>query len=116
MSTFHRLWGGKTEEARLRIEEQRLAAGIRELHNLDQGNAVVNYTDRETPFTRVIEHKWFEFGRDALGKELPRTVVTREYPLKWEPGLEPYYPVNEDSLFLKVGHFLYRFLQDVPQL
>ena len=60
-----------------------------------QGNAVVNYTDRETPYTRVIEHKWFEFGRDADGNELPKTVVSREYSSEWKPGDEPYYPVND---------------------
>ena len=61
-----------------------------------QGNAAVNYTDRETPWTRIIEHKWFEFGRDAEGKELPKTVISREYSAEWKPGDEPYYPVNDD--------------------
>ncbi|MDR1603906.1 MAG: UDP-galactopyranose mutase [Gracilibacteraceae bacterium] len=56
-----------------------------------QGNAVVNYTDRETPFTRIIEHKHFEFGHG------PQTVITREYPLAWRPGQEPYYPVNDEA-------------------
>lgn len=60
-----------------------------------QGNAVVNYTDRETPYTRVIEHKWFEFGKDEDGNELPKTVVSREYSSEWKPGDEPYYPVND---------------------
>ena len=60
-----------------------------------QGNAVVNYTDNETPFTRIIEHKWFEFGKDDDGHELPRTVITREYPCEWVSGEEPYYPVND---------------------
>ena len=54
-----------------------------------QGNAVVNYTDREVPYTRVIEHKHFEFGKQ------PTTVVSREYSAEWKPGLEPYYPVND---------------------
>ena len=62
-----------------------------------QGNAVVNYTDRETPFTRIIEHKWFEFGLDAEGRSLPGTVITREYPAAWQPGDEPFYPVNDDK-------------------
>ena len=44
-----------------------------------QGNAAVNYTDRETPWTRIIEHKWFEFGKDASGNDLPKTVISREY-------------------------------------
>ena len=63
-----------------------------------QGNAVVNYTDRETPYTRVIEHKHFEFGAQ------PNTVITREYSAEWRPGDEPYYPVNDGKnggLYLK---------------
>lgn len=62
-----------------------------------QGNAVVNYTDRETPWTRIIEHKWFEFGKDADGKDLPKTVISREYSAEWKPGIEPYYPVNDSK-------------------
>lgn len=62
-----------------------------------QGNAAVNYTDAETPWTRIIEHKWFEFGRDAEGQELPRTVISREYSSEWKPGDEPYYPVNDEK-------------------
>lgn len=61
-----------------------------------QGNAVVNYTERDVPYTRIIEHKHFEFGKQE------HTVVTREYPLTWKPGLEPYYPINDErntSLF-----------------
>ncbi len=61
-----------------------------------QGNAAVNYTDAETPYTRIIEHKWFEFGRDEEGNELPQTVISREYSSEWQPGDEPYYPVNDD--------------------
>ena len=60
-----------------------------------QGNAVVNYTDRETPWTRIIEHKWFEFGKGARGREMPQTIITREYASEWRPGGEPYYPVND---------------------
>ena len=55
-----------------------------------QGNAAVNYTDRETPFTRIIEHKWFEFA------DQPKTVISREYSSEWKPGDEPYYPVNDE--------------------
>lgn len=62
-----------------------------------QGNAAVNYTDRETPWTRIIEHKWFEFGRDKDGNELPKTVISREYSSEWKPGDEPYYPVNDEK-------------------
>lgn len=56
-----------------------------------QGNAAVNYTDRETPWTRIIEHKWFEFGTQ------PKTVISREYSAEWQPGDEPYYPVNDEK-------------------
>ena len=62
-----------------------------------QGNAVVNYTDRETPWTRIIEHKWFRFGRDDEGRDLPKTVISREYSSAWKPGDEPYYPVNDEK-------------------
>ena len=62
-----------------------------------QGNAAVNYTDAETPWTRIIEHKWFEFGRDEAGNELPKTVISREYSSEWRPGDEPYYPVNDEK-------------------
>ena len=70
------------------------------LENTDnyQGNAVMNYTDRETPYTRVIEHKHFEF------QECPGTVITHEYPSDWKPGMEAYYPVNDErnnALYLK---------------
>ena len=56
-----------------------------------QGNAVVNYTDKETPYTRIIEHKHFEFGKQ------PKTIISREYSSKWSVGDEPYYPVNDDK-------------------
>ena len=62
-----------------------------------QGNAAVNYTDAETPWTRIIEHKWFEFGKDANGNDLPKTVISREYSSEWKPGEEPYYPVNDET-------------------
>lgn len=55
-----------------------------------QGNAVVNYTDSETPYTRIIEHKHFEFGTQA------KTVISREYSQEWQPGIEPYYPINDE--------------------
>ena len=63
-----------------------------------QGNAVVNYTDSETPYTRIIEHKHFEFGTQ------PKTVISREYSQEWQPGIEPYYPINDEAngaLYLK---------------
>ena len=56
-----------------------------------QGNAVINYTEYNIPFTRIIEHKHFEFGRQR------KTVITREYPVKWQKGMEPYYPINDDK-------------------
>ena len=62
-----------------------------------QGNAAVNYTDRETPWTRIIEHKWFEFGKDEDGNDLPKTIISREYSSEWKPGDEPYYPVNDEK-------------------
>ena len=61
-----------------------------------QGNAAVNYTDAETPYTRIIEHKWFTFGKDEQGRDLPKTVISREYSSEWHPGDEPYYPVNDE--------------------
>lgn len=69
-----------------------------------QGNAVVNYTSRDVPYTRIIEHKHFEFGKQ------PNTIISKEYSSEWKPGIEPYYPVNNDennALFLK-----YRELAD----
>ena len=62
-----------------------------------QGNAAVNFTDSETPYTRIIEHKWFTFGKDENGKDLPKTVISREYSSEWRPGDEPYYPVNDEK-------------------
>ena len=62
-----------------------------------QGNAVVNYTDTEMPWTRIIEHKWFEFGKNEKGDDLPKTVISREYSSEWKPGDEPYYPVNDEK-------------------
>ena len=76
---------GKLEYRSLRFETE-----ILDKENY-QGVAVVNYTDRETPFTRIIEHKHFEFGTQ------PKTVITREYPADWQEGMEPYYPVNDEK-------------------
>lgn len=76
---------GPLEYRSLRFEEEKL-----DIPNF-QGNAAVNYTDRETPFTRIIEHKWFEdTGSD-------KTIISREYPMDWKPGDEPYYPVNDEK-------------------
>ena len=75
-----------------------------------QGNAAVNYTDRETPWTRIIEHKWFEFGKDEEGNDIPKTIISREYSSEWKPQDEPYYPVNDEknsALYKK-----YRILAD----
>lgn len=76
---------GKLEYRSLRFESEVLEE---ENH---QGVAVVNYTDRETPYTRIIEHKHFNFGTQ------PKTVITREYPTDWQEGMEPYYPVNNEK-------------------
>ena len=63
-----------------------------------QGNAVVNYTDRGTPWTRIIEHKWFQFGKDAEGKPIEgKTVISREYSGEWSRNEEPYYPINNEK-------------------
>lgn len=62
-----------------------------------QGNAAVNYTDAETPWTRIIEHKWFTFGKDEDGNDLPKTIISREYSSEWKLGDEPYYPVNDEK-------------------
>lgn len=62
-----------------------------------QGNAAVNYTSTDEPWTRIIEHKWFEFGKDENGNDLPKTVISREYSSEWKMGDEPYYPVNDEK-------------------
>ena len=62
-----------------------------------QGNAAVNYTDEKTPWTRIIEHKWFEFGKDVDGQDLSKTVISKEFSSEWKPGDEPYYPVNDEK-------------------
>ena len=72
----------------LQFRSLRFESEVLDMENY-QGNAVVNYTDYEVPYTRIIEHKHFEFGTQ------PKTVITREYPAAWEKGKEPYYPVND---------------------
>ena len=62
-----------------------------------QGNAAINYTDNETPWTRIIEHKWFEFGKDENGNDLSKTIISKEYSSEWKLGDEPYYPVNDEK-------------------
>ena len=81
---------GQLEYRSLRFESELLDE---ENH---QGVAVVNYNEREVPWTRIIEHKHFEFGCDEDGNPLPKTVITREYPADWKPGDEPYYPINDE--------------------
>ena len=71
-----------------------------------QGNAAVNYTDRETQWTRIIEHKWFEFGKDENGNDLPKTIISREYSSEWKPGDEPYYPVNDAKNSLLYSEYM----------
>lgn len=85
IDSFYQYCYGKLEYRSLRFET--------EVKNTDnyQGVAVVNYTDRETPYTRIIEHKHFEFGAQE------KTVITREYPVSWQDGMEPYYPVNDEK-------------------
>ncbi|MCI9042280.1 UDP-galactopyranose mutase [Dubosiella newyorkensis] len=75
----------------VRFEEEHL-----DIDNF-QGNAAVNFTDRETPYTRIIEHKWFEFGKDDEGKDIPTTIISKEYSSEWKLGDEPYYPVNDEK-------------------
>ncbi|MBQ9028399.1 MAG: UDP-galactopyranose mutase [Lachnospiraceae bacterium] len=82
------------------LEYRSLRFETEELPDVDnfQGNAVVNYTEREVPFTRIIEHKFFEFGKDSeTGEPIKGTIITREYPVTWEKGMDPYYPVNNEK-------------------
>ena len=93
---------GQLEWRTVRFEQETLA-----MPNY-QGNAVVNYTDRETPYTRIIEHKHFEsFGNDVYVN--PHTVIYREYSTEWKPGMEPFYTVNDErngQLYLgRTNHF-----------
>lgn len=81
---------GKLEYRTVRFEEERM-----DTPNY-QGNAVVNYTDRDVPYTRVIEHKHFEmFGQEVY--DCLHTVISREYSTEWKDGMEPYYPVNDEK-------------------
>ena len=73
----------------MKFEEERL------LKSNYQGCAVVNYTDRTVPYTRIIEHKHFETFGEAVDKK-PYTIISKEYSTEWEPGMEPYYPVNDE--------------------
>jgi len=84
------------ELGNLEYRSVRFQTEILEKQNF-QGNAAVNYTDADTPWTRIIEHKWFEFGKDEHGNELPKTVISKEYSSEWKPGDEPYYPVNDEK-------------------
>ena len=89
---------GNLEYRSLRFETQLLSTSNY------QGNAVVNYTDSETPYTRIIEHKWFQFGKDSQGNDVPVTIISKEYPAKWTQDSEPYYPINDNrntALYLK---------------
>lgn len=83
LDSYYQYRFGRLEYRSLRFETE-----VKDTDNF-QGVAVVNYTDRETPYTRIIEHKHFEFGTQ------PKTVITREYPAGWQEGMEPYYPVND---------------------
>ena len=78
----------------LQYRTVRFETEVKDMPNY-QGNAVINYTDRETPYTRIIEHKHFEsFGQAVYDN--PKTVISREFSTEWQPGMEPYYPVNDD--------------------
>ncbi|MDO5337618.1 MAG: UDP-galactopyranose mutase [Eubacteriales bacterium] len=81
---FYHYQYGVLQYRTVRFEEETL-----DMDNY-QGNAVVNYTEREVPYTRIIEHKHFNFGKQE------KTIISREYPLEWKPGIEPYYPINDD--------------------
>ena len=85
LDSYYQYCFGQLEYRSLKFETE-----VLDMENY-QGVAVVNYTDRETPYTRIIEHKHFEFGTQ------PKTVITREYPADWQEGMEPYYPVNDEQ-------------------
>ena len=86
---------GKLEYRSLRFETEEI-----DIQNY-QGNAVVNYTEYEVPYTRIIEHKFFEYGSNlgeiSIEKSPNKTIITREYPTNWEDGIEPYYPINNEE-------------------
>ena len=89
---------GTLEYRTVRFENEKL-----DISNF-QGNAIVNYTDKETPWTRIIEHKWFQFGKDENGNDLPKTIISKEFSKEWTKNDEPYYPVNDkknNALYLK---------------
>ena len=90
IDAFYNYSMGRLEYRSIRFETELL-----DINNY-QGNAAVNYTDKDTPWTRIIEHKWFEFGKDENGAELPQTVISREYSSEWKLGDEPYYPINDE--------------------
>ena len=91
---FYNYQFGELEYRSLRFETQ-----VEEVENY-QGNAVINYTESQVPYTRIIEHKHFEFGaslgKEAEGETKNKTIITKEYPDKWVQGKEPYYPINND--------------------
>lgn len=103
---FYNYQFGKLEYRTVRFEEE-----IHDCINY-QGNAVINYTEKEIPYTRIIEHKHFEmFGNDL--EKAPKTVISKEYSTEWKEGMEPYYPVNDEkntSLYLQ-----YKELADKEQ-
>ena len=84
---------GELEYRGLKFESETLNT------NNYQGNAVINYTDAETPYTRIIEHKHFEIPANELGteKDSDKTIITREYPMQWKKGEEAYYPINDEK-------------------
>lgn len=80
---------GKLEYRTVRFEEETINSANY------QGNAVINYTDANVPYTRIIEHKHFElFGQDI--NKCPKTIISKEFSTEWQPGMEPYYPVNDE--------------------
>lgn len=84
IDAFYNFRFGALAYRSLRFEEE-----VMPIDNF-QGNAVVNYTEKEVPYTRILEHKHFAFGKQ------PHTVITREFPQAWQPGMEPYYPINDE--------------------
>ena len=88
---YYRFSLGELDYRSLRFETEDLP-GVQDM----QGNAVVNYTAAEVPYTRVIEHKHFSYDQKQV-MDQPHTVISREYPMAWKRGLEPYYPVNDEK-------------------
>jgi UDP-galactopyranose mutase len=81
-----------------------------------QGNAVVNYTDKETPWTRIIEHKWFTFGKDRNGKDIDHTIISKEYSQEWKEGIDPYYPINDENNNKLYEEYKYIAGQEAPNV